>query len=117
MSATVSHLLAATSTGSWRAPQQVGHLLLAGAQARPGVDDQHRDVGVGERRARLLLDLARELVVVLEVDAAGVDQRERPPVPLGRSSLRSRVTPGRSWTTASRDPVRRLTSEDLPTFG
>src|SRR5579884_3341792 len=33
------------------------------------------------------------------------------------SSLRSRVTPGRSWTTASRDSVRRLTSEDLPTLG
>ena len=33
------------------------------------------------------------------------------------SSLRSRVTPGSSCTTASRDWVRRLTSEDLPTFG
>ena len=32
-------------------------------------------------------------------------------------SLRSRVTPGRSCTTASREPERRLTSEDLPTFG
>ena len=33
------------------------------------------------------------------------------------SSLRSRVTPGRSCTTASRLPVRRLMSEDLPTLG
>src|SRR3954467_2965856 len=33
------------------------------------------------------------------------------------SSLRSRVTPGRSCTTASRDWVRRLTRLDLPTFG
>ena len=32
-------------------------------------------------------------------------------------SLRSRVMPARSWTTAAREPVRRLTSEDLPTFG
>ncbi len=32
-------------------------------------------------------------------------------------SLRSRVMPARSWTTAWRDPVRRLTSDDLPTFG
>ena len=33
------------------------------------------------------------------------------------SSLRSRVTPARSCTTASRDSVSRLTSEHLPTFG
>jgi hypothetical protein len=33
------------------------------------------------------------------------------------TSLRSRVIPERSWTTAEREPVRRLTSEDLPTFG
>jgi hypothetical protein len=32
-------------------------------------------------------------------------------------SLRSRVTPERSWTTAWREPLRRLTSDDLPTFG
>ena len=33
------------------------------------------------------------------------------------SSLRSRVTPASSWTTASRPPERRLTRVDLPTFG
>ena len=33
------------------------------------------------------------------------------------SSLRSRVTPARSSTTASREPLSRLTSELLPTFG
>src|SRR6266516_198622 len=33
------------------------------------------------------------------------------------SSLRSRVTPGVSWTTAARVPVSRFTSVDLPTFG
>ena len=32
-------------------------------------------------------------------------------------SWRSRVMPARSWTTAAREPVRRLTSEDFPTFG
>jgi hypothetical protein len=49
-----------------------------------------------------------------------------PPVSISRnsvpahsqtSSFRSRVTPGVSWTTAARVPVRRLTSVDLPTFG
>ena len=33
------------------------------------------------------------------------------------SSLRSRVTPGVSWTTAARVPVSRLIRVDLPTFG
>ena len=49
-----------------------------------------------------------------------------PPVSISRnsvpahsqtSSLRSRVTPGVSWTTAARVPVSRLTSVDLPTLG
>ena len=47
------------------------------------VDDEQRDLGVGERRARLVLDRDGERVLVVEVDAAGVDQRERAPVPLG----------------------------------
>ena len=34
-----------------------------------------------------------------------------------RSSLRSRVTPAVSWTTAALLCVSRLTSVDLPTFG
>src|SRR3954466_8436991 len=49
-----------------------------------------------------------------------------PPVSISRkrwsrhsqiSSLRSRVTPGVSWTTAARDPVSRFTSVDFPTLG
>jgi hypothetical protein len=31
--------------------------------------------------------------------------------------IRSRVTPGTSWTTAARRPRNRLTSVDLPTLG
>ena len=116
--ATESILLAATSTGSGPRRSRSAISWSPGPQAGARVDDEHRDVGVGERRARLLLDRARELVAVVEVDAAGVDQRERAAVPLASaSSLRSRVTPGSSCTTASRDSVRRLTSEDLPTFG
>ena len=46
---------------------------------------------------------AASVSLVLEVDAAGVDQRQRAAVPLGPSSLRSRVIPARSCTTASRD--------------
>ena len=43
--------------------------------------------------------------------------RNRAPAQSTRSSLRSRVTPGVSWTTAVLDSVSRLTSVDLPTFG
>ena len=43
--------------------------------------------------------------------------RNREPAHSQTSSLRSRVTPGVSWTTAARVPVSRLTSVDLPTFG
>ena len=55
-----------------------------------------------------------------------VSARSTPPVSMSRnvvpdhsqrSSLRSRVTPGVSWTTAVRVAVRRLISVDLPTFG
>ena len=42
---------------------------------------------------------------------------KRLPVHSQTSSLRSRVTPGISWTTAARVSVSRLTSVDLPTFG
>ena len=87
MSATVSNLFAATITGIGDAAQQVGHLLVAGAHAGARVDDQHRDLRVGERRARLLRIEPRQLVAVLEVDAAGVDQREAAPVPLARELL------------------------------
>src|SRR5882672_915862 len=44
-------------------------------------------------------------------------RRKRAPAHSQTSSLRSRVTPGVSCTTAARVPVRRLTSVDLPTFG
>ncbi len=44
-------------------------------------------------------------------------RRKRWPFQSATSSLRSRVTPGVSWTTVARDSVRRLTSVDFPTFG
>ena len=94
MSTTVSHLFAATSTGCCRAPQQVGDLVLARARAGARVDDQQRHVGVGEPGLRLLADRAGERVLVGEVDAAGVDQRERAPVPLAVELLAVARDPG-----------------------
>ena len=99
------------------AAQQVGDLLIARTHARAGVDHEHGHLRVGQARARLLADRAGQRVLV---------SKSTPPVSISlkvrpfhsqSSSLRSRVTPGRSCTTASRVPVRRLISEDLPTFG
>src|SRR5262245_48109175 len=39
------------------------------------------------------------------------------PAHSARAALRSRVIPGRSWTTARRVPSTRLKNVDLPTFG
>ena len=59
------------------AAQDVGDLLVAGPQPGAGVDDEQRDLGVGQRGARLVADRDRQRVLVVEVHAAGVDQRER----------------------------------------
>ena len=64
------------------AAQRLRQLGVAGAHPGAGVDDQHHHVGLGDPQPRLLLDVAGQLVVVVEVDAAGVEQLEGDPVPL-----------------------------------
>ena len=77
-------LVGGDDDGQPAAAQDVRDLLVAGAHARARVDDEQRDLGVGERLARLVLDRDGQRVLVAEVDAAGVDQREAAPVPVGR---------------------------------
>jgi hypothetical protein len=115
-SRTSSTLLAATTTGLSQRRSRSASSWSPGA-CRLGVDDEDRDVGVVERGLDLLDDRPGHRVLVGEVHAAGVDEDEVRPFHSQASSLRSRVTPARSCTTASRLPLRRLTSEDLPTFG
>ena len=87
MSLTLSILFAATIDRLGPAAQQVGDLVVAGARARARASTtKHRDVGVVERGLGLLADRAGERVLVGEVDAAGVDERELAAVPLGRRS-------------------------------
>src|SRR3954470_16264316 len=66
------------------AAQEVGELLVAGAQPGARVDDEDHGDRVGERRLRLLADRAGDRVWVEKVHAARVDQREAPAVPLAR---------------------------------
>src|SRR5690606_36121304 len=69
-------------------------LLVARPQAGLRVDDEERDLRVGERRPGLLADRAGERVEVLEVDAAGVDELEAAAVPLARDLVAVARDPG-----------------------
>ena len=99
------------------AAQRLRQLRVAGSHARPAVDDEQDRVGLGHPDPGLALDVGRQLALVGEVDAAGVEQLEGDAVPLQGTRLRSRVTPGSAWVTASRPPASRLTSVLLPTLG
>ena len=70
-----------------RAAQQLGELLVAGRDAGARVDDEQHEVGLGDRGARLLGDLRRDVAAVGEVDAARVDQHELLAVPLADELL------------------------------
>ena len=95
-----SSLFASTSTGRRDDAQDLRELLVAGRHARGRVDHEEHEVGLLDGLARLRRDLRAE--------RPGVG-RSTPPVSMSRnvvpdhsqrSSLRSRVTPGVSWTTA-----------------
>ena len=101
-----------------RGAQDRRELLVARRDPGPRVDDEEDEVGLVDRRLRLLGDLRART-------ARCRPRRRRrcrragsvTPFQSARSSLRSRVTPGVSCTTAARVWVSRLTSVDLPTFG
>ena len=69
------------------AAQGLRQLGVAGADAGAGVDDEQHDVGLGDPDPRLALDVAGQLVLVGEVDAAGVEQLEGDAVPLAAHPL------------------------------
>ncbi len=90
------------------AAQQVGHLLIARTHAGARVDDEHRHLGIGDPRACLIADRARQRVLVLEVHAARVDQLELAPVPLAVDLVavaRDPRTLVHDRLTAAREPV------------
>ena len=79
-----------------REPRQhrARQLLVERRQALDGVGHEEDDVGVGERGGGLVADLDRHRVVGEEVEAAGVDDRERHPVPLRDGVLAVAGDPG-----------------------
>ena len=76
------------------AAQDVRDLGVAGAHPGAGVDHEQRDLGVRQGFPRLVLDGDGERVLVVQVHAAGVDQRERPAVPVRRELLAVTRDPG-----------------------
>ena len=62
-------------------------LLVAGRDPVAGVDDEEDEVGLLDRGPRLHCDLGAEGVGREVVDAAGVDQQEVLPVPVGEKLL------------------------------
>ncbi len=65
-----------------RAAQDVRQLLVARADAGTRVDQEQHEVGLGDRGARLIGDLALHVADVARVDAAGVHDREGGSAPL-----------------------------------
>ena len=89
------------------AAQLRGQLGVAGPQPGARVHHQHAQVGVGERGARLVAHRLRQDVVVGDVHAAGVDERELHAVPVGvdllavaRDARPARAPPPRGWRRA-----------------
>ncbi len=73
---------------------------------------------VFQRHARLLQNLARNVIGVADDNSTGIDQFETAAFVRGvRREMRSRVIPGSSPTMDRRCPVIRLNKVDLPTFG
>ena len=70
-----------------RAAQDLRDLLVARRDPDLRVDDEEHEVGLLDRRARLVGDRARDRRRVGDVDAAGVDQPELRPGPLADELL------------------------------
>jgi hypothetical protein len=112
-----SILLAATTTGS-SPPRRIWAI-----SSSPGRTPARASTTSSATSASAIASRAWSWI---ETASGSSSCRSTPPVSISvsrrpfhsvESSLRSRVIPGRSWTTASRVCVRRLTSDDFPTLG
>ena len=112
-----SSLFASTSTGRRDTRR------ISASSSSPGVMPA---VASTTRRTRSASSTACRACAAICGPNGPVSARSTPPVSMRRnvvpdhshsSSLRSRVTPGVSWTTAVRVDVSRLINVDLPTFG
>ena len=115
-----SHLLSTSAVAQRGLHRQLGDAQVLGGDAVAGVADDERDVGPLGRALR-----AQRRVVLDRVArpcSGGACRRCRRASPAGRPrssgmSIASRVVPATSETITRSSPRKRLTSEDLPTFG
>ena len=90
-----SILFASTITGLPETRRIVASSSSPGRDPGPSVDDEEDEIGLADRRLRLLGDVAPERAGVGLVDAAGVDQPEGDAVPVGEQLLAVARHPGR----------------------
>src|SRR6476469_3674308 len=112
-----SILFASSSTGLW------ARRRIAASSSSPGVIPARASTTNSTRSASAIAardcsTIERVIGVWSAISTPPVSiSRKRLPFQSATTSLRSRVTPGVSCTTAARDSLSRLTSVDLPTFG
>ena len=100
-----------------RSAEGVGDLLVAGDQAIAAIYHEDNDIRLLERLSALDDDELVERVLACPEEPAGIDQRKRVPSHSVGWAFVSRVVPAMAVTIAFREPVMRLNSVDLPTFG
>ena len=105
-------------TGTAGLAQLARDRLVARDQPFAAVDQQHQQIGAGDRALPLLDDQLVQRILARAVQPAGIEQLERRcrATTTGRASA-SRVVPAIGATIARRVPVIRLKSVDFPTFG
>ena len=87
-------MFTASTAGLPARRHHLGDLLVTRHHARPPVDDQHQQVSVGNGPvAPLQHELVKRVLAGAE-HAAGIDQGERHPLPLGRVSDHVASGPG-----------------------
>ena len=102
-----------------RFAHQIGKGAIGRSRAGARIDEKEHGVGLRQGSGRLRLDLRRKafaIAIGLSSPAVSMTLNDRSPS-LPSPSRRSRVTPGRSSTSARRAPTRRLNRVDLPTLG
>ena len=99
-------------------PQPAADLLVERSQALAGIDHEQGRVGLAHRGLGLLRASGQAACARPRPRSPAVSiTRNSRPISLASPSRRSRVTPGRSSTSARRLPTSRLNRVDLPTLG
>ena len=99
-------------------PQQRGDGLVSTGKPRVAIHDEQHQISQRHRDFYLLIDMLSERIGIDKPVAACIDQFDESSVELiGDGEMRSRVTPGMSWTMLILLPTMALRRLLLPTLG